>query len=367
MNNKILITLIFVLALSGLIYLRISNKTNVPNTFDVEQLETLGDVYYIIYEQDSQMNKLMEKTPDGKLKEVISSKPHFNEIKYSPNFRYISWVDGTTFQLNILDRITGNTTESIKPVYTHEWNPDSSAVITMGPDCPSKDLGITPNIRLIATTPGISPHSYNVVEIDNPKEPKHVGCFDSYASMFGSSQYGWLDASTVWVNHINGTSTIDYNTLDIVDYAQEKESALIYTPFSGGKTYRLKTFLRNNTEPLIDTPTREFPILKATDITTDLFTSSEYTPIKLDQFGNMYYFHDNCAYKMNIISDDSTKLTCRPDINSLPGISTTPTDTNVITYFGEHYYCDDNGCQQFSLQFDDPNTIATMIFVLPKL
>ncbi len=85
-----LITLIFVLALSGLIYSRISNKTNEPNTYDVEQLETLGDVYYTLYDQTTQVNKVMERTTDGKLNELFSSFSHFNEIKYSPNFRYIS-------------------------------------------------------------------------------------------------------------------------------------------------------------------------------------------------------------------------------------------------------------------------------------
>lgn len=367
MKYKLIIILIIVTIGLGLLYTKLLSNTDKQSDFDINQLNSLGEIYYILYNQNSNEHKFMQKTDTGTVKELFSSFPTFNQIKFSPNNKYISWIDGTTFLLKIFDRETNTINNSTITAYQHEWDPTSNLIITMSSDCSEKRLGTNPRFKLIATNPGITTYSFNVININNPSETKFIGCYDKYPGTVGLSQFGWFDTSIAWIEHIKGISTINYTIDKEILYAGDSHNALIYSPFSGGKNYRLETIPRYDTNTTKISTDINLPILDVINLKTQLFMSADYIPITTDLFDNIYYFHNNCVYKYNIQSEDSTELTCRPDLNYFPNISTTPNNTTLISYNNDHYYCDENGCQQFSLEFDNPDIVVSEIFILPKL
>ncbi len=382
MNKKMLAITIYtigVLIILGVLFLtkgfrRTNNENNeqnktVPIKEGLIKIET--PTFFLVTNDLLPSTRIVMRGSDGSLKEVYSDNTQSWNLKVSPNFKFISWLENNHLdkqQLVVLNLSDNTTTRIGKEVVQYEWSPDSKHLLFLEPNCSNDQTAANelPLIRTIATYPGVQTVSLNLVDIATPISINTILCKESDGSGVGhaSSGIGWLDDTTAWMQHIDGVTSINIATHEQHDYNTSPHYSYLYSPWL--KTHNVGIWYENQYAPLPSTKYKNSPaddaILPNT-ITIHTPVDIE-TALKLDNFGNLYYLFNNCVWRLDKGATAPKKYLCKDNTNYIPSIATTPNGKALISYGKDLYLCDGYSCEYEQLELESEMDYIRDIVIL---
>ncbi len=382
MNKKMIAITIYtigILVILGVIFLtkgfqRTNNGNNkqsesIPIKEGLIRIE--APTFFLVTNDSLPSTRIVMREADGSLKEVYSDNTQSWDLKVSPNFKFISWLENNHSdkqQLVILNIDNNRTTQIGNEVVQYEWSPDSKHLLFIEPNCPNNQA--TANglllIRTIATYPGVQTVSLNLADISDPDSINTLLCKESGGGVAGpaSSGIGWLDDTTAWMQHINGVTSINIATHEQRDYNTSPHYSYLYSPWL--KTHNVGIWYENQYAPLPPTKHETSP----TNETTLPNTVTLHTPknieitLKLDAFGNLYYLSDNCVWRLDKSATTPKKYLCKNNANYTPSIVTTPNDRALISFGKDLYLCNSYSCEHEKLELESEMDYIRDIVIL---